>query len=112
MQKARGYVNRINAKMVIDAAKEGDASALRVFNSFARYLALTISNITWFFDPDMIVLGGGVSHAGDFLLDAVRTLLPRHQMFKSLPGPRVELARLGNEAGIIGAALLGKNIYV
>ena len=45
-------------------------------------------------------------------LDAVRALLPRLQMFKSLPGPKVELARLGNEAGIIGAALLGKNIYV
>ena len=45
------------------------------------------------------------------LADAVRALLPRLQMFKSVPGPRVELARLGNEAVIIGAALLGKNLY-
>ena len=108
LQKAGGNVERINAKMVIDAAKEGDASALRVFNSFARYLALTISNITWFFDPDMIVLGGGISHAGQFLLDAVLPLIPPCQMFEKLALPRVELARLGNEAGVIGAAMLGK----
>ncbi len=112
LQKAGGDPDRINAKLVIDAAKEGDAPALRVFNTFVRYLALSLNNIVAFFDPEIIVLGGGVSHAGDFLLDSVRALLPRLQMFKSLPGPRVELARLGNEAGIIGAALLGKNTYV
>ena len=112
LQKAGGDPERINAKLVIDAAKEGDAPALRVFNTFVRYLALSLNNIVAFFDPEIIVLGGGVSHAGDFLLEAVRALLPRLQMFKNLPGPRVELARLGNEAGIIGAALLGKNTYV
>ena len=108
LQKADGNIDKVNAKMVIDAAKEGDASALRVFNSFARYLALTISNITWFFDPEMIVLGGGISHAGDFLLDAVRPLIPPCQMFERLALPRLELARLGNEAGVIGAAMLGR----
>ena len=111
LKKAGGDPDKINAKLVIDAAKEGDAPAQRVFGTFVRYLAMAINNVTAFFDPDIIVLGGGVSHAGDFLLDAVRALLPRLQMFKSVPGPRVELARLGNEAGIIGAALLGKNLY-
>ncbi len=108
LRKAGGNVEKINAKMVIDAAKEGDASALRVFNSFARYLALTISNITWFFDPEMIVLGGGISHAGQFLLDAVLPLIPPCQVFEKLDLPRIELAQLGNEAGVIGAAMLGK----
>ena len=108
MRKAGGDPEKINAKIVIDAAKEGDAPALRVFNTFVKYLALTINNITDFLDPDMIVLGGGVSHAGAFLLDALNALLPRYKMFKALPLPRLELARLGNEAGIIGAAMLGK----
>jgi len=108
MKKAGGDPARINAKQVIDAAKEGDAPALRVFNSFVNYLALAINNITAFLDPEIIVLGGGVSHAGAFLLDAVRALLPRYQIFKALPIPRLELAQLGNEAGIIGAAMLGK----
>ena len=108
LKKAGGIVDRINAKMVIDAAKEGDASALRVFNSFARYLAMTINNLIWFFDPDMVVLGGGISYAGDFLLDAVTALIPRHQMGKPLPLPPIRIAKLGNEAGVIGAAMLGK----
>ena len=108
LKKAGGDPEKINAKTVIDAAKEGDAPALRVFNSFVNYLALAINNLTACLDPDMFVLGGGVSHAGAFLLDAVRALLPRYQIFKSLPIPKVELAKLGNEAGIIGAAMLGR----
>ena len=108
LKKAGGDINRVNAKLVIDAAKEGDASALRVFNSFVKYLAMTINDITAFFDPDIIVLGGGVSYAGDFLLNNVAALLPRYQMFKALPIPKLALAKLGNEAGIVGAAMLGK----
>ncbi len=108
LKKAGGDINRVNAKLVIDAAKEGDASALRVFNSFVKYLAMTINDITAFFDPDIIVLGGGVSYAGDFLLNSVAELLPRYQMFKALPLPKLALAKLGNEAGIVGAAMLGK----
>ena len=108
LKKAGGDINRVNAKLVIDAAKEGDASALRVFNSFVKYLAMTINDITAFFDPDIIVLGGGVSYAGSFLLDSVSALLPRYQMFKALPSPKLALAKLGNEAGIVGAAMLGK----
>ena len=108
LKKAGGDINRVNAKLVLDAAKEGDASALRVFNSFVKYLALTINDITAFFDPDIIVLGGGVSYAGDFLLNNVAALLPRYQMFKALPIPKLALAKLGNEAGIVGAAMLGK----
>ena len=108
LKKAGGDMNRINAKLVIDAAKEGDAPALRVFNSFVKYLAMTINDITAFFDPDIIVLGGGVSYAGEFLLNSVEALLPRYQMFKALPLPKLALAKLGNEAGIVGAAMLGK----
>ena len=107
LKKANGSIENITANMVIDAAREGDAPALRVFHSFARYLALAINNLIWFFDPGIVVLGGGISYAGDFLLDAVRELIPRHQIGKELPIPPIELARLGNEAGIIGAAMLG-----
>ena len=60
------------------------------------------------FDPDMIILGGGVSRAGDFLLDAVKAALPMYLFYPTLPQPELRIASLGNEAGIIGAALLGK----
>ena len=110
MQKADGDPEKISAKIVIDSAKEGDPVAVRIFADYTRYLAIFLNTITSFFDPDMIVLGGGVSHAGAFLLDAVRAQMPRYLMFKALPAPKLELAKLGNEAGIIGAAMLGKGI--
>ena len=53
-------------------------------------------------------VGGGVSHAGQFLLDAVRAKLPAMIFYKDMPYARVELAKLTNDAGIIGAAMLGR----
>ncbi len=103
-----GDLEKLEARTVIEAAKAGDPTALQVFNRFTRYLAITVNNVTAFLDPEMIVLGGGVSNAGDFLLNAVKAQLPRYLMYKTLPSPRLELARLGNEAGIIGAAMLGR----
>jgi glucokinase len=100
----------ITGKLVIDCAKAGDATALEVFNEYTRYLALAINNVISFLDPEIVVLGGGISNAGDFLLDAVRRWIPGFLMFKTMPYPRVELAVLGNQAGIIGAAMLAKSI--
>ncbi len=107
VQRVKGDLDRIDAKVVIDSAKAGDPVAMRVFDRYCKYLAITVNNITAFLDPEMIVLGGGVSTAGDFLLENVREQLPRYLMYKTLPSPQLRLAQLGNEAGILGAALLG-----
>ncbi len=101
---------QITGKLVIDSAKAGDPVAVSVFNDYTRNLALAINNVISFLDPEIVVLGGGISHAGDFLLEAVRRLIPQFLMFKTMPYPRVELAVLGNQAGIIGAAMLAKSI--
>ncbi|MCL2867724.1 MAG: ROK family glucokinase [Clostridia bacterium] len=98
--------SRINAKSVFDAARRGDTAALHAFDQYIKYLSLAINTIISFLDPEIIVLGGGVSRAGDFLLNAVREQLPKYLMFKSMPYSRIETAKLGSEAGIIGAAML------
>ena len=108
MQQAGGDIKQITGRMVIDLAKEGDELALRVFHRYTKYLAIAINSVISFLDPDMVVLGGGISHAGDFLLDAIIDKIPQYLMFKTLPFPRIALASLGNEAGIIGAAMLGR----
>lgn len=108
MLRAEGDLNRINAKTVIDAAKANDKAALEVFDEYCKYLAIAINNIIAFLDPEMIVLGGGVSHAGDFLLEKVKAKVPRYLLYKTLPYPEICLASLGNEAGMIGAAMIGK----
>ena len=108
MDKCGGDPEKINAKIVIDAAREGDETAKTVFDGYAYALAVGIINIINMIDPEVIVLGGGVSAAGDFLLDAVREAMKPMVFFKTMPYARIELAQLGNDAGIIGAAMLGK----
>ncbi|MBQ8136837.1 MAG: ROK family glucokinase [Clostridia bacterium] len=106
--KLAGSIEDISARHVFDAAKAQDEVAMRIFDRYTDYLAMMVNNVCAFLDPDMVILGGGVSHAGAFLLEAVQKKLMRYRLYKSLPAARLELAQLGNEAGIIGAALLGK----
>ena len=108
MEKCGGDPEKINAKIVIDAAREGDAAAKAVFDEYVYALAVGIINIINMLDPEVIVLGGGVSAAGSFLLDAVREAVKPMVFFKTMPYARIELAQLGNDAGIIGAAFLGR----
>ena len=103
-----GDPEKLNAKIVIDAAKAGDAAAKAVFGGYVQALAVGIINIINMLDPEVIVLGGGGSAAGEFLLNAVREAVKPMVFFKTMPYARIELAQLGNDAGIIGAAMLGK----
>ena len=108
MAACGGDPEKINAKIVIDAAKAGDETAKIVFDGYVYGLAVGIINIINMIDPEVIVLGGGVSAAGEFLLDAVREAVKPMVFFKTMPYARIELAQLGNDAGIIGAAMLGR----
>ncbi len=111
-----GYVDRaggperLTAKDVIDAARAGDAQAERVFRAYARYVAIMCDNAFNFLDPEIVVLGGGVSKAGPFLLDTVRGYLTQSEMGEARPPYRLELARLDNDAGLIGAALVAREV--
>ena len=105
-----GDAANLNAKAVLDLAKAGDADCAGIFETYVKYLCVGLANLINIYDPDMLVLGGGVAHAGDFLLDAVRAALGDYVYCPALSWARVELARLGNDAGIIGAAMLGRNL--
>ena len=108
MEKCGGDTEKINAKIVIDAAKEGDAVAVKVFSGYVNGLAHGLVNLINVIDPEVSVLGGGVSMAGEFLLNAVREAMKPLIFFKSMPYADVKLATLGADAGIIGAAMLGR----
>ena len=105
-----GDAAQLNAKAVLDLAKAGDADCLGIFATYVKYLCVGLANLINIFDPDMVVLGGGVAYAGDFLLDAVRAALGDYVYCPALSYAQVELARLGNDAGIIGAAMLGRDV--
>ena len=103
-----GDLKAITAKHVIDLAKQGDPDCAALFDRYVYFLCLGLRNMVSLYDPEVIALGGGVSHAGEFLLNAVRAKLPEMVFYKDMPYARVELAKLTNDAGIIGAAMLGR----
>ena len=104
-----GDLSKIEAKSVIDLAKQGDPECAEIFDRYVKNLCVGLVNLINVLDPEVIALGGGVSHAGEFLLNAVRAKLPQFVFYKSMPYARIELAILGNDAGIIGAAMLGRD---
>lgn len=106
-QKCGGDLDKLNAKIVIDSAKEGDPVAVEVFNTYVEYLCKAIMVVTNMIDPEVIVLGGGVSKAGDFLTDAINANIKKHLLFKTCDYPKILIAKLSADAGVIGAAMLG-----
>lgn len=101
----RGIDGKLSAKDVLDAAKAGDALALQVMETVSRYLGLSLSQIVMTIDPEMFVIGGGVSKAGQFLIDMVRKYYEYYTPVSKYKAG-LALATLGNDAGIYGAARL------
>ncbi len=96
----------VEAKDIFDAAKDGDEFSMDIVDYEVDYLALGISNLLNILDPEIIVMGGGVSLAGDFLLDKLRERLKKYALPSALEGLEIVEAELGNDAGILGAAHL------
>lgn len=101
----RALGGAVTAKDVLDAAKAGDELALEVTEVFGYYLGLTLSMAVMTVDPEIFVLGGGVSKAGQFLIDIVKKHYDHFTPISENKG-KLGLATLGNDAGIYGAARL------
>ena len=96
----------VTAKDVFDLAKEGDDLALIVYRHFSDYLGVACANIAAVLNPAYIVLGGGVSAAGEFLLEGVRKVFTANSFPQIKESTQLVLATLGNDAGVLGAASL------
>lgn len=99
----------LTAKDIFDAAKDGDAVAEKLVDQLGRYLAIACSHLAHVVDPQVFVIGGGVSKAGDILIKAIEKHYDPICM-KAVKGKPFKLATLGNDAGIYGTAkmVLGK----
>ena len=98
----------VNGLTAFDAMREGDETARQVVMQFAKYLAVGIINVIRFSEPEVVCVGGGVSHEGETLLSLVREFV--YEGRKNEPNEnsaRIVAATLGNDAGIIGAAFAG-----
>lgn len=103
-----GNAAKVEAKTVFDGAAAGDETARELLDVYITYLAEGITNIINVFQPAVLCVGGGVSQAGEVLLRPLREEVARRVYSRnSKRNTRIELAKLGNDAGILGAALLG-----
>lgn len=101
----RQYGDYVSAKNVLDEAQAGDELALAVTETVCRYLGIMLAQVAMTIDPEMFVIGGGVSKAGQFLIDMIEKYYQQYTPISNNVG-KIGLARLGNNAGIYGAARL------
>ncbi|MGL4797933.1 MAG: ROK family protein [Cellulosilyticaceae bacterium] len=105
-----GDLENINAKVVFDAAQAGDSIAMEVLDQYFKYIAHGVTNVINMMQPGMIVIGGGMSAQKENLTIPV-TKYVQEQMYGGLKlQTKIEAAILGNDAGIIGAALVGTRL--
>ena len=98
-------IENFSAKDVFDEAKKGDAIAVKTVERLGEYLGIALGHIACVVDPDVFIIGGGVSKAGGFLIDTIT----KYYVEKTYPQCKqtpIKLATLGNSAGIYGAAKL------
>lgn len=105
--RAEGNPSNVDAKLVIDAARDGDLHAQEIFETFVDNLSAAITSINAILDPEIIAIGGGVSGAGDILFKPLREKVEEKSFFEV--DYKIVPAFLGNDAGIVGAAMLYKN---
>lgn len=105
-----GHISRMNAKIPFDAAKQGDNTAADIIGSYIEYLACGLSSLVAVFRPEKIIIGGGISAEKERLIAPLKESLYRNTFAAEQIGiPEVVTAELGNDAGIIGAAMLCEN---
>lgn len=102
-------LNEVNGKTAFDAEKLGDEAAKQVLEDYIAYLGCGVANLINIFQPDCIIIGGGVSNQGENLLSPLRQYVNKQTYNKNLKvQTQILKAQLINDAGIIGAAMLGE----
>ena len=109
MNKLAEEKGKVTARTSFDAMRAGDAVAKAVVDDYIKYLAAGITNTINIFQPDVLCIGGGVCNEGDTLLLPVKALVKEEVYTRnSEKNTEIVIAKLGNDAGIIGAAFLGR----
>jgi glucokinase len=100
---------KVSGRTAFKAAKQGDKAGLEVVEKYIDYLASGITNMVNIFQPEVLCIGGGVCGEGDYLLEPLKKIVDRDQYGSAAHDDKtqIKIAELGNDAGIIGAALLG-----
>lgn len=102
-----GELSKINGKTAFDGKRLGDKTASEVVDNYIRELGEGVINYINIFQPEILLLGGGIANEGEYLLAPLREYVFKYSYGSELlPRTKIEKAALGNDAGIIGAAML------
>jgi len=104
----KGNLDNIDAKTAFDAEREGDKTGSQVVEQYIKYIAEGIIDLINIFTPEVLVVGGGVSKEGENLLGRLKKIVYDNIYFKGEPKTKILEAKMGNDAGIIGAAMIGR----
>jgi glucokinase len=105
----QGDVSKLQGRHVTEAAAEGDQASIELIAELGRYLGEGLAQLVAVLDPGVLVIGGGVSEAGELLLEPARRAFFSHLTGRTRrPEPEIRAATLGNDAGIVGAADLAR----
>ncbi len=100
-------LDKVSGRTAFQAARAGDTPAIRVVDDYIGYLAEGVTNYINIFQPECVIIGGGVAGEGEYLLEPLRKLVyERCFGYGSFPVAEIKKAILGNDAGVIGAAML------
>ncbi|MGB9907483.1 MAG: ROK family transcriptional regulator [Candidatus Saccharicenans sp.] len=109
LEMCEGDIKKVTAEMVAEAAKKGDSLAWNIFSQAAEYIGLGISALINLFNPEVVVLGGGVIQAGEILFDNVRKTINARALNRSARGVPLLPATFGLKAAAMGAVSLVMN---
>ncbi|WP_380168593.1 ROK family glucokinase [Jannaschia sp. R86511] len=105
LERADGKVKRITGPLVTAAARDGDPTAVELLADLGRQLGIAVATFVALLDPGVVVVGGGVSDAGDLLVAPARESYEHELTGRGFrPAASIVLAELGNDAGLVGAA--------
>ena len=108
MHKLAAENGKINGRTSFDAARAGDKTAIEVRDQYIRYVAEGVGNIINMLQPEVFVIGGGISREGDTLLEPLKEIVYATDYNRFMPKTEIRIAKLFGDAGIVGAALAAK----
>lgn len=103
---SRGDPSKITPELVVEAARKGDKLAFNLMEKTGEYLGIAIANVLNLFNPELVIIGAGVSRAGDLILDPVKRTVKARALETTSSKAKIVISEMGDESGALGGAIL------
>lgn len=104
--KAGADLSRLKARMILEAAREGEPLSREIVDLSCHYMGMALAHFSMVFDPEMMILSGGIAQAWDVIFEPIQNAYERYLFYRQLRMAPIVPAKLGFEAGMVGAAAM------